>query len=134
LPTRKTETLVTYPALVPGPHSRDHLANLLWSNRSEQQARNSLRQALNAIKKLFTDIESQPGPTGDLNTFSEGVVVGGHSRYSKSKILLSKQPTHLTTRRISMQGETIALPNRSAGNYGEQPLTTQLRFSTPKLR
>jgi DNA-binding SARP family transcriptional activator len=60
LPTRKTETLLTYLALVPGPHSRDRLANLLWSNRSEQQARNSLRQALNAIKKLFTDIESQP--------------------------------------------------------------------------
>jgi TolB-like protein/DNA-binding SARP family transcriptional activator len=60
LPTRKTETLLTYLALVPGPHSRDHLANLLWSDRSEQQARNSLRQALNAIKKLFTDIEPQP--------------------------------------------------------------------------
>lgn len=60
LPTRKTETLLTYLALVPGPHSRDHLANLLWSDRSEQQARNSLRQALNALKKIFAKIVPQP--------------------------------------------------------------------------
>jgi TolB-like protein/Tfp pilus assembly protein PilF len=60
LPTRKTETLLAYLALVPGPHSRDHLTNLLWSDRGEQQARNSLRQALNALKKLFNDIEPQP--------------------------------------------------------------------------
>ena len=60
LPTRKTEALLTYLALVPGSHSRDHLTNLLWSDRGEQQARNSLRQALNALKKLFDGIEPQP--------------------------------------------------------------------------
>jgi TolB-like protein/two-component SAPR family response regulator len=60
LPTRKTETLLTYLALVPGPHSRDHLINLLWSDRSEQQARNSLRQALSALKKMFGNFELQP--------------------------------------------------------------------------
>jgi len=60
LPTRKTETLLAYLALVPGPHSRDHLSNLLWSDRSDQQARNSLRQALNALKKLFDDVEQLP--------------------------------------------------------------------------
>jgi TolB-like protein/DNA-binding SARP family transcriptional activator len=60
LPTRKTETLLAYLALVPGPHSRDHLSNLLWGDRSDQQARNSLRQALNALKKLFDNIEPLP--------------------------------------------------------------------------
>ena len=60
LPTRKTETLLTYLALVSGPHSRDHLTNLLWSDRGEQQARNSLRQALNALKILFADVKPQP--------------------------------------------------------------------------
>ena len=60
LPTRKTETLLSYLALEAGPHSRDHLTNLLWSDRSEQQASNSLRQALNALKKLFEDIEPCP--------------------------------------------------------------------------
>ncbi len=60
LPTRKTETLLTYLALVPGSHSRDHLTNLLWSDRGEHQARNSLRQALTALKKLFADVKPQP--------------------------------------------------------------------------
>jgi DNA-binding SARP family transcriptional activator len=52
LPTRKAEVLLTYLALAPGqPHSREKLFNLLWSDRGEEQARNSLRQCLNAIKK-----------------------------------------------------------------------------------
>jgi len=67
LPTRKTETLLTYLALVPGPHSRDHLANLLWSDRGEQQARNSLRQALNALKKMFDHIEPCPLQIDHIN-------------------------------------------------------------------
>jgi TolB-like protein/DNA-binding SARP family transcriptional activator len=67
LPTRKTETLLTYLALVPGPHSRDHLTNLLWSDRGEQQARNSLRQALNALKKLLDGIEPKPLQIERLN-------------------------------------------------------------------
>ena len=60
LPTRKSESLLTYLALVPGPHSRDYLANLLWGDSGEQQARNSLRQALNALKKLCDNFEPQP--------------------------------------------------------------------------
>lgn len=60
LPARKTETLLTCIALVPGSHSRDHFSNLLWSERSEQQVRNSLRQALSALKKLFDAFDSQP--------------------------------------------------------------------------
>ncbi len=71
LPTRKTETLLAYLALVPGPHSRDHLSNLLWSDRSEQQARNSLRQALNALKKLFIHFEPLPLRIGRTNVSLE---------------------------------------------------------------
>ena len=67
LPTRKTETLLTYLAIMPGPHSRDQLTNLLWSDRGEQQARNSLRQALNALKKLLDDIEPNPLQIDRLN-------------------------------------------------------------------
>jgi len=56
LPTRKAEALLTYLALAPGqPHSREKLFNLLWSDRGEEQARNSLRQCLNTIKKSFGD-------------------------------------------------------------------------------
>jgi TolB-like protein/Flp pilus assembly protein TadD len=69
LPTRKTETLLTYIALVPGPHSRDQLMNLLWSERAEPQARNSLRQALNALKKLFDAVDAQPLHIGRMTVF-----------------------------------------------------------------
>ncbi|MFA9421871.1 MAG: hypothetical protein ACERLB_17130, partial [Gammaproteobacteria bacterium] len=52
LSTRKSEVLLAYLALAPGiRHPRERLINLLWSDRSEEQARNSLRQALSAIKK-----------------------------------------------------------------------------------
>ena len=56
LPTRKAEALLTYLALAPGqPLSRERLFNLLWSDRGEEQARNSLRQCLNTIKKSLGD-------------------------------------------------------------------------------
>ena len=56
LPTRKAEVLLAYLALVPGlRHPRERLINLLWSDRSEEQARNSLRQALSAMKKALGD-------------------------------------------------------------------------------
>ncbi|MCZ6882344.1 MAG: BTAD domain-containing putative transcriptional regulator, partial [Gammaproteobacteria bacterium] len=52
LSTRKSEMLLAYLALAPGVrHPRERLINLLWSDRSEEQARNSLRQSLSSIKK-----------------------------------------------------------------------------------
>jgi len=52
LSMRKAEVLLAYLALAPGiRHPRDRLLNLLWSDRSEEQARNSLRQCLSTIKK-----------------------------------------------------------------------------------
>ena len=61
LPTRKAEVLLAYLALAPGVrHSRERLINLLWSDRSEQQAKNSLRQALSAIKKSLSVMNPSP--------------------------------------------------------------------------
>jgi TolB-like protein/predicted Zn-dependent protease len=52
LSTRKADVLLAYLAVTPGlRHPRERLTNLLWSNRHEEQARNSLRQCLSAIKK-----------------------------------------------------------------------------------
>ena len=56
LSMRKAEVLLAYLALAPGiRHPRERLINLLWSDRSEEQARNSLRQCLSAIKKSLGD-------------------------------------------------------------------------------
>ncbi|MGD8838542.1 MAG: tetratricopeptide repeat protein [Gammaproteobacteria bacterium] len=52
LAMRKAEVLLAYLALSPGlRHPRERLINLLWSDRGEEQARNSLRQCLSAIRK-----------------------------------------------------------------------------------
>jgi TolB-like protein/Tfp pilus assembly protein PilF len=56
LPMRKAEVLLAYLALAPDiRHPRERLINLLWSDRGEEQARNSLRQALSSIKKTLGD-------------------------------------------------------------------------------
>ena len=53
---RKAEVLLAYLALAPGiRHPRERLLNLLWSDRSDEQARNSLRQCLSTIKKSLGD-------------------------------------------------------------------------------
>ena len=52
LAMRKAEVLLAYLALSAGMrHPRERLINLLWSDRGEEQARNSLRQCLSAIRK-----------------------------------------------------------------------------------
>jgi DNA-binding SARP family transcriptional activator len=53
LSARKAQALLAYLALSAGQwHGRDRLAGLLWSDRQEGQARNSLRQALASIRHL----------------------------------------------------------------------------------
>jgi DNA-binding SARP family transcriptional activator/predicted ATPase len=54
LPRRKAEALLTYLALPPGrAHPRDKLATLLWGDTGEDQARQSLRQALAALRQAL---------------------------------------------------------------------------------
>jgi len=50
--SRKARALVAYLALPPGkPRSREQIMALLWSERGDQQARSSLRQALSGLRK-----------------------------------------------------------------------------------
>jgi DNA-binding SARP family transcriptional activator len=54
LPTRKDRLLLAYLALSAGkPQTRDRLAGLLWGDRAEAQARDSLKQALAGIRQAF---------------------------------------------------------------------------------
>jgi DNA-binding SARP family transcriptional activator len=53
-PTRKSKALLSYLALAGEQrHSRSVLANLLWTENSEKQARESLRQALTLLRKAL---------------------------------------------------------------------------------
>src|SRR5260370_616965 len=54
LPTKKAQALLAYLALPLGQaHPRDKLAALLWGGIREESARNSLRQALFAVRKAL---------------------------------------------------------------------------------
>ena len=60
LPTRKAEALVAYLAIPPGlVHARDKLASLLWGERSEAQARASLRQTLARVRRAVGASEGE---------------------------------------------------------------------------
>jgi DNA-binding SARP family transcriptional activator len=51
LPTRKSQALLAYLAVLPGElHLRDKLAALLWGSSGREQARHSLRQSLSTLR------------------------------------------------------------------------------------
>jgi DNA-binding SARP family transcriptional activator len=59
LSTKKAGALLAYLALHPGQaQARPKLAALLWGNRTEVQARDSLRQALSLVRKALSHIDS----------------------------------------------------------------------------
>lgn len=49
--SRKVESLLAYLALFPQEHSREKLAALLWGDSTDEQARTSLRRALNDLRQ-----------------------------------------------------------------------------------
>jgi len=54
LGTKKAQALIAYLAVPPGrAHSRDKLASLLWGDTGDEQARQSLRQALVALRRAL---------------------------------------------------------------------------------
>lgn len=61
LPTRKDRLLLAYLALSGGrPQPRERLAGLLWADRAEAQARDSLKQALADIRHAFRQAGLDP--------------------------------------------------------------------------
>jgi len=61
LPTRKDRQLLAYLAAQNGrPQSREKLASLLWADRAEEQARDSLRQSLAALRRAFRTVGLDP--------------------------------------------------------------------------
>src|SRR5262249_19176474 len=54
VPTKKAQALLAYLALHPGePHKRDKLAPILWSERTDEHARDGLRHALVTLRKAL---------------------------------------------------------------------------------
>jgi TolB-like protein/DNA-binding SARP family transcriptional activator/Tfp pilus assembly protein PilF len=58
---QKDRALLAFLALSPdAAHSRDKLANLLWSDRGDQQARDSLKHSLNRIRQCLPSMDPPP--------------------------------------------------------------------------
>jgi DNA-binding SARP family transcriptional activator/TolB-like protein len=95
LPTRKDRQLLAYLAMQGGrPQSREKLASLLWADRAEEQARDSLRQSLAALRRAFRAVGLDPIAsdrsqasldraivTTDVATFSEGCIGAAPSAF-----------------------------------------------------
>src|SRR5215469_7313533 len=61
VPGQKDRALLAILALSPGvAHSRDKLAGLLWSDRGDQQARDSLKHTLGRLRQCFQPVEPPP--------------------------------------------------------------------------
>ena len=74
---RKTRALLAYLALPTGrAHTRDKLVGLLWSDRGDEQARNSLRQALTELGKALNAIEPPPLIKGQDTLMLDPAIVG----------------------------------------------------------
>ena len=64
LPGRRERALLAYLAMPPGePRSRDKLAGMLWSERGEKQARDSLKQAVLKLRKALDGAQPEPLPS-----------------------------------------------------------------------
>jgi len=98
---RKTQALLAYLAMRPAqPQPRDKLAALLWAGTSTQQARNSLRQALFAVRKateaatpqsLLIDadvVALNPGIVDvDVHQFEHAVAAGAPDDFERALAL-----------------------------------------------
>jgi DNA-binding SARP family transcriptional activator len=61
LKLRKSEALLAYLACQPARSaSREQIANLLWGDYEQPRARQSLRQALLDIKRVFAEVGMAP--------------------------------------------------------------------------
>lgn len=61
IPTRKARLLLGFLALPPGrPQPREKLATLLWSDRSDAQARHCLRQSLSTLRRALARAGCHP--------------------------------------------------------------------------
>src|SRR5262245_37870973 len=61
IPGRKERALLALLAIPPGePRTRDKLAGLLWSDRGDSQARDSLKQAVFKLRKSLDGVQPSP--------------------------------------------------------------------------
>jgi TolB-like protein/Tfp pilus assembly protein PilF len=98
---RKERALLAILAMPPGAtRSRDKLAGMLWSERGDKQARDSLKQALLKLRKSFGDEASSPFLADrDSVTLDSGAVTVDAAKFER---LICEGTTEALTRALSL--------------------------------
>jgi DNA-binding SARP family transcriptional activator len=84
IPGRKVRALLAYLAVSPGPRERDSLVALLWGDRSDREARHSLRQALSSLRKAVPGVLTE-GTVVALNTDAAEIDVAAFERLAQQE-------------------------------------------------
>jgi len=115
IPLRKARLLLAFLAVNAGrSESRERLASLFWSDRSDEQARASLRQALATLRAAIGEIGSDliRFTTGGVRCAAEGLItdVGEFERAARSMDLEGVGPLSTRYRGELLAGEIIREP------------------------
>jgi adenylate cyclase len=134
--SRKARALLAFLALPPGkPRSREELMALLWSERGDEQARGSLRQALSGLRRDLGD-----GPATALTFFDDAVSLDPEKivveNASPGDELLEglyiNDPAFdewLRDERLRLEEEVGAEPQREAPERSSKPSIAVLPFA-----
>ena len=128
LPTRKAQALLAYLALhpEPAPH-RDSLAALLWPDRTDDQARASVRHALHELRRALAssgDVLKTEGDTVTVDTDLVDLDVAAFGR-----LLAEGTPEALAQAAALHRGDLLA-----GLGVSEEPWEAWLRETRERLR
>jgi TolB-like protein/DNA-binding SARP family transcriptional activator/Tfp pilus assembly protein PilF len=107
LPTRKAGLLVAMLAFGPKGLRRPALCEALWPDRSEPQARSSLRQALAAIRAAMPEGDPALGLDSDMETVRLAAATGAVDLWLFEALLTGK-PSDLCAAAALYQGDVLA--------------------------
>jgi DNA-binding SARP family transcriptional activator/pimeloyl-ACP methyl ester carboxylesterase len=128
LPTRKAQALLAYLALhpEPAPH-RDSLAALLWPDRTDDQARASLRHAVYELRRALAGSSGVLRTEGDTVAVNVGLVDLDVAAFTR--LLDEGTPEALAQAAALYRGDLLA-----GLNVAEEPWEGWLREARERLR
>ena len=128
LPTRKAQALLAYLALHPDPAPhRDSLAALLWPDRTDDQARASLRHALYELRRTLAGSPGVLRTEGDTVTVDAGLVDLDVAAFTR--LLDEGTPEALAQAAALYRGDLLA-----GMSVAEEPWEAWLREARERLR
>src|SRR5215813_13732854 len=130
VPSKKGQALLALLAIPPGqPHRRDKLAAMLWSNHSEESARQNLRQCLTAIRRGCQSGEALPVVAeGDLLRLDATHITVDVSELEA--VVRSREPAALARAIELYGGQLLEGLNLDEGPFEEWLIGERRRLNT----